>query len=93
MTLRDAWHLYDQWLGDPRAEFLSDPRGLEKAFRESTSPLADSPASNQVGDCLLLALAKVHEAPLVSFDKALLKYAAKHGYPVITPSSILDTTS
>jgi toxin-antitoxin system PIN domain toxin len=86
LTVRQAWHVYDRWLDDPRVEFYPEPRGLDSAFREATAPLGNRPASKWIGDCYLLAYAKTNDASLVTFDQALLEYSRKHGYPAIIPS-------
>jgi len=58
LTLRRAWSVHDRWMEDPRVEFYPEPRDLDAAFRESTSPFADKAASKWLGDCYLLAYAK-----------------------------------
>jgi hypothetical protein len=85
-TLKEAWGVYDQWLSDPRVEFYPEPRGLDSAFREATAPFAAKPASKWVGDCYLLACSKMSGATLVTFDRALLGAAGKHGYAAVTPA-------
>jgi toxin-antitoxin system PIN domain toxin len=86
LTLRQAWHVYDQWLADPRVAFYPEPRGLDSSFRAATSPLGGQRASKWVGDCYLLAYSKGCESPLVTFDKALIDFARKHGYSAICPA-------
>ncbi len=85
LTLERAWSVYDRWLDDPRVEFYPEPRGLDGTFRKATAPFAAQPASKWVGDCYLLAYAKENSASLVTFDRALLGLARKHGYAAITP--------
>jgi toxin-antitoxin system PIN domain toxin len=84
-TLREAWHAYDQWVGDPRVEFYPEPRNAESAFREATEPLATQPASKAIGDCWMLAFSAATGATLVTFDKALYDFARKHGQEVAMP--------
>jgi predicted nucleic acid-binding protein len=67
-------------------EFYPEPRDLDAAFREATAPFASQRASKWVGDCYLLAYAKQSDATLVTFDKALLAAARKHGYAAIVPA-------
>jgi toxin-antitoxin system PIN domain toxin len=86
LTLQKAWGVYDRWLDDPRVEFYPEPRSLDTAFRETTAPFAVKQASKWVGDCYLLAYAKQSDAVLVTFDKALLEAARKHGYRAIMPA-------
>ncbi len=85
VTLRQAWDVYDQWLNDPRVEFHPEPRGLDASFRRMTSPFGGQRASKWVGDCYLLAHASESDAPLVTFDAALLELARKRGHPSILP--------
>jgi len=67
-------------------EFYPEPRGLDAAFREATAPFAQQAASKWVGDCYLLAYSKESSAALVTFDRALLALARKHGYAAILPA-------
>lgn len=85
LTLRQAWHAYERWLDDPRVEFHPEARGLDAAIREATAPFAAHAASKWIGDGYLLAYAKESGAPLVTFDRALLTVARKHGYAAILP--------
>jgi toxin-antitoxin system PIN domain toxin len=86
LTLKKAWDVYDQWLSDPRIEYYPEPRGLEAAFREATAPFGAKPASKWVGDCYLLACSRQSGATLLTFDRALLETARKHGYAAIIPA-------
>ncbi len=86
LTLQKAWDVYERWLSDPRVEFYPEPRGLDAAFREATAPFAQQAASKWVGDCYLLAYSKESRAALVTFDRALLVLARKHGYAAILPA-------
>jgi predicted nucleic acid-binding protein len=86
LTLHQAWETYERWLSDSRVEFYPEPRGLDTAFRKATAPLSAQKASKLVGDCFLLAYAKEIDARLVTFDKALLEFARKHGYPAFSPA-------
>jgi len=85
-TLGEAWELYDRWFEDPRVEFYPEPAGMEAALREATAPFDAKPASHWVGDCFLLANAKEFGAVLVTFDRALVSFARKHGCAAIIPS-------
>jgi uncharacterized protein len=85
LTLREAWAVYDRWVDDPRVEFHPEGRGLDEMFRETTEPFATKPASKWVGDCYLLAYARLGQATLVTFDAGLHSHAKKLGYPSIIP--------
>lgn len=84
-TLRKAWGVYDRWLHDPRVEFYPEPRDLDAAFRETTTPFAGKAATKWVGDCYLLAYAKQCHASLVTFDRALFELAGKQGCSAVIP--------
>lgn len=86
LTIRKAWSVYDRWLKDPRVAFYPEPRNIDIAFREATEGFAGKMASNQVGDCYLLAYAKQVEATLVTFDAALHSLARKQGHLTIIPA-------
>lgn len=83
LTLRQAWNVYDRWLGDRRVEFHPESNGLDRTFRKIAAPLAGQQSSKWIGDCYLLAYSNESEATLVTFDDALLEFARKHGYPAI----------
>jgi uncharacterized protein len=86
LTVRKAWTVYDRWINDPRVEFYPEPRGIEAAFRESTGPFSNKPASKWIGDCYLLAYAKQNQAVLATFDQALYELAGKEGYAAVIPA-------
>jgi uncharacterized protein len=85
LALRKAWAVYDRWLEDPGVEFYPEPRGIDAMFRRITDPFAARQASNQVGDCWLLAYAKEIQATLVTFDRALHEFSRKQGHPAVVP--------
>jgi len=85
MTLAKAWEVYDQWLRDPRVKFYPEPHNLEQAFRKLTEAYGGEPATKAVGDCFLLAYSKEVQTTLVTFDRALERFARKHGYDVLVP--------
>lgn len=62
---------YDSWLDDPRVEFLSEPPGMETAFRHSLGRVETKAANKAVMDAYLIALAKTESATLLTLDKAL----------------------
>ena len=85
LTLKRAWEVYDEWLGDPRVDFYPEPRDLDAEFRTATAPFSKQKASKSIGDCYLLAYAKTTDASLVTFDRALIEGARKNGYRVMVP--------
>jgi toxin-antitoxin system PIN domain toxin len=85
LSIAEAWDVFDRFLQDRRVEFGPEPRHLDAAFRKATAPLGDRPASKWIGDCFLLAYADSAGSSLVTFDKALLAFARKHGYEAVTP--------
>jgi hypothetical protein len=86
LILRQAWSVYDEWLGDQRVEFYPEPRSLETEFRQATQPFAAQKASKWVADCWLLAFAQAAGAQLVTFDRALYEFARKQGNSAVLPS-------
>ncbi|MEI9981637.1 MAG: TA system VapC family ribonuclease toxin [Edaphobacter sp.] len=69
LTQRQAWHVYDLFLKDGGARFLSEPRTLENAFRLLSRHPSLSP--KDWADSYLAAFALESGATLVTFDKAL----------------------
>ena len=51
----------------------------------TNAPFAAKQAWKWVGDCYLLACAKLNQATLVTFDTALQAYARKQGNPAVMP--------
>jgi hypothetical protein len=45
LTLKQAWDVYERWLGDPRGQFYPEPRVVDAAFRRATAPFAKQRAS------------------------------------------------
>lgn len=85
LTLRKAWDVYDRWLSDPRVEFYPEPRGIDPELRTATAPFSGKAASKWVGDCYLLAYARLSRASLVTFDRALYELAGRQHYSAIIP--------
>jgi predicted nucleic acid-binding protein len=69
MTQPQAWAAYDQWLQDPRVEFLDEPTALEARFRSLTR--LRQPATKDWADSYLAAFATVGQLTLVTFDRGL----------------------
>lgn len=86
LTLGQAWTVYEGWLEDSRVMFYPEPAGVHADFRQATLPVDAEHASQWVGDCYLLAFTKHCSATLVTFDKALVSFAKKHGFNAIVPS-------
>jgi toxin-antitoxin system PIN domain toxin len=64
----EAWHVYDQWLDDPRIIFLDEPEGLEQTLRSHSR--LKHPAPKDWADAYILAFALVSGSRLVTFDQA-----------------------
>jgi toxin-antitoxin system PIN domain toxin len=79
LTSREAWNVFDRWMGDPFITFHPEPLNIESTFREATLSTTAKNSSSWIGDCYLLAHAKESGATLVTFDKALLSLASKRG--------------
>jgi toxin-antitoxin system PIN domain toxin len=86
LTLAQAWGVYDRWLADPRVELYPEPQGLDAAFRAATKPVAGQTASQWIGDAFLLAYAQQCGATLVTFDRALIQFAAKRHHRAVMPA-------
>ena len=83
LTLRGAWKVYDQWLGDPKVELRREPADVDLVFRRAASRFANLAAPKALGDCYLLALAQASGASLVTFDTALAGHARRIQLPVV----------
>lgn len=81
LTLRQAWSVYDRWLGDPRVEYYPEPRNLESGFRQATRPFAAQQTSKWVGDCWLLAFAEAANAQLVHSTRRSISSPASRATP------------
>lgn len=85
VTLKKAWSVYDRWLEDFRVDFHPEPRGIDDVFREVTRPFASQRASKAIGDCYLLAFARITRSVLVTFDAALHGLAERQGARSLIP--------
>ena len=67
----EAWHAYDQFLGDERVSFHPEPdhEQLESTWRRITS--GKRSASKQWPDAYLTAFARTAGLTLITFDRAL----------------------
>jgi uncharacterized protein len=69
MSQAQAWGVYDQWMTDTRMTFLSEPAGLETAFRGHSR--GRNPSPKNWTDAYLVAFASAAQLTLVSFDQGL----------------------
>jgi toxin-antitoxin system PIN domain toxin len=63
-----AWAVYDRWLRDERVSVLSEPPGLDPAFRALTRQRQAAPKA--WADAYLAAFAEAAQITLVTFDRA-----------------------
>jgi uncharacterized protein len=74
LTMVEAWRVYDRFYEDDRVRFLTEPREVEKLFRERTTGRTASP--KVWADAWLSAFAEAGEGRLVTFDTALTSRGA-----------------
>lgn len=84
LTSKEAWNVFDRWMGDPMVNFHPEPLGIESSFREATAGIAAKNSSNWIGDCYLLAHARECGATLVTFDKSLRTMASRRGWHAVS---------
>jgi uncharacterized protein len=72
-TQQDAWTNYDKLAQDPRVVFLSEPPGLETAFRNFTQPTV--PWHALWTDAYLASFALEAQTQLVTFDQGFSRFA------------------
>ena len=70
-TIGDAWKVYDRWLEDSRVGIRHEAFDLDAAFRTATRPVSRLSSPKALGDCYLLAVSRVTDATLVTFDRGL----------------------
>lgn len=69
LTMLEAWAVYEKIYDDDRVEFLSEPQGIDRAFKKHTSlPLS---SHGLWADRWLIAFAELTGAVLITCDKAL----------------------
>lgn len=73
VTLIDAWLLYDALQADPRVDFVEEPIGIERFWRDYTSQASHS--TNVWSDAYLAAFARAGECTLVTFDGGFVQFA------------------
>jgi toxin-antitoxin system PIN domain toxin len=70
-TIGEAWKVYDRWLEDSRVGIRHEAFDLDAAFRTATRPVSRLSSPKALGDCYLLAVSRVTDATLVTFDRGL----------------------
>ena len=81
-TQQHCWTIYRKWIAGGRAEYQSEPAGIESAFQART--FATEPAPKTWTDAYLAAFAETANLTLVTFDKGL---AAKTKRAVLLASA------
>ena len=76
-TIGEAWKVYDRWLEDSRVGIRQETVELDGAFRAATRPVSRQSSPKALGDCYLLAVGKVADATLVTFDRGLASACQK----------------
>jgi toxin-antitoxin system PIN domain toxin len=81
-TVGEAWKVYDRWLEDSRVGIRPETVGLDAAFRAATRPVSRLSSPKALGDYYLLAVSRVTDATLVTFDRGLASACQKSGQRV-----------
>jgi predicted nucleic acid-binding protein len=76
-TIGEAWKVYDRWLEDSRVGIRPEAVELDRAFRAATRPVFRLSSPKALGDSYLLAVSKVTDATLVTFDRGLASACQK----------------
>jgi predicted nucleic acid-binding protein len=76
-TIGEAWNVYDRWLEDARVGIRPEPLELDAAFRAATHPLSRRSSPKALGDCYLLAVSRVTDSTLLTFDQGLASACRK----------------
>jgi predicted nucleic acid-binding protein len=76
-TIGEAWTVYDRWLEDSRVEIRQETVELDAAFRAATRPVSRLSSPKALGDCYLLAVSRVTDTTLVTFDRGLASACQK----------------
>ena len=69
LTQRQCWELYTEWIAGGRAEFWSEPFGIDLVFQRTT--MSDQRTPKVWADLYLAAFAQAANLTLVTFDRAL----------------------
>jgi toxin-antitoxin system PIN domain toxin len=89
LTIGEAWKVLDRWMEDSRVSTQRDSVDLDYAFREATSPFSRQSSPKALGDCYLVAVSRVSNSTLVTFDRALAAACQMMTQPV----QLLETGS
>ncbi len=76
-TIGQAWKVYDRWLEDSRVGIRQEAFEIDMAFRAATRPVSRLSSPKALGDCYLLAVSRVTDATLVTFDRGLASACQK----------------
>jgi toxin-antitoxin system PIN domain toxin len=68
LSQAEAWHIYDNWVGDDRISLLDEPPLIEASFRALFQQKRPSP--KDWADAYLAAFAAISDLRLVTFDQA-----------------------
>jgi predicted nucleic acid-binding protein len=71
LTIGEAWKVYDRWLEDSRVAIRQETSEMDAAFRGATRSVSRLSSPKALGDCYLVAVSRVTNATLVTFDRAL----------------------
>ena len=66
LSQKEAWVIYDSWMGAGRSELLDEPPGLEDRFRSLTRSRHAAPKA--WAEAYLAAFAQAAQITLVTFD-------------------------
>jgi len=76
-TIGQAWKVYDRWLEDSRVGIRQEAFEIDMAFRAATRPVSRLSSPKALGDCYLLAVSRVTDGTLVTFDRGLASACQK----------------
>ena len=89
-TIGQAWKAYDRWVADSRVGMQPELTQLDAAFREATNAVSRLSSPKALGDCYLLAVSRIADATLVTFDRGLASTCRKARQPVALLETGLD---
>jgi toxin-antitoxin system PIN domain toxin len=81
-TIGQAWKVYDRWIEDSRVGMQPESIELDGAFREATNSVSRLCSPKTLGDAYLLAISRIGDATLVTFDRGLASACRKARRPV-----------
>lgn len=83
LTVKQAFGVYDSWLGDPKVAFRHEPAEAEGLFRQAAARFSNASAPKALGDCYLVALSRGAHATVVTLDGGLSNLAGKLGQQTV----------